>query len=177
MEVMHFSVVASPYKFPLIIHCLLLATLSSTNLIKTHKIQLATNIYPLRADAEDANFFQPSLCINDASSHGSRECWRHRDGDNVKRFNDDGMSWNLQQRSKLMNKNSVNISSKCPLILRKAKFVLCFPQNNRIWSAQKPGIISTHHKLNSHDNPVLIYPQATTSSFHFPLLNFKALME
>lgn len=69
---------------------------SSTNLIKTHKIQLATNIYPLRADAEDANFFQPSLSINDASSHGSRECWRHRDSDNVKRLNDNGMSWDLQ---------------------------------------------------------------------------------
>lgn len=80
---------------------------NSPNLIKTHKIQLATNIYPLWADAEDANFFQPSLCINDASSHSSRECWRHRDSDNVKRLDDDGMSWNLQQRSELMNKNSL----------------------------------------------------------------------
>lgn len=69
---------------------------NSSNLIKTHKIQLATNIYSLWADAEDANFFQPSLCINDASSHGSRERWRHRDSDNVKRFYDDGMNWNLQ---------------------------------------------------------------------------------
>lgn len=80
---------------------------NSPNLIETNKIQLATNIYSLWADAEDANFFQPSLCINDASSHSSRECWRHRDSDNVKRLYDDGMSWNLEQRSELMNKNSL----------------------------------------------------------------------
>lgn len=134
---------------------------NSPNLIKTNKIQLATNIYPLWADAEDANFFQPSLCINDASSHSSRECWRHCDSDNVKRLDDDGMSWNLQERSELMSKNSLLTDSlphwrgQNPHTVFPSTVCSGWPRN----LAQSSPTIS--------NNPVLNYPQPITANLHF----------
>lgn len=136
---------------------------NSPNLIKTHKIQLATNIYPLWADAEDANFFQPSLCINDASSHSSRECWRHRDSDNVKRLDDDGTSWNLQERSESMSKNSLPTDS-----------LMCYQEQNphivfpsTVCSGLPRILAQSSPTISNHNNPVLNYTQTITSNVHF----------
>lgn len=139
---------------------------NSPNLIKTHKIQLATNIYPLWADAEDANFFQPSLCINDASSHSSRECWRHRDRDNVKRLNDDGASWNLQQRSELMNKNSLLTDSLSHWCVTKSKTHTLFSPVQCVLDC--PEILAqSSPTISNHNNPVPNYPQPITSNLYF----------
>lgn len=137
---------------------------NSPNLIETNKIQLATNIYSLWADAEDANFFQPSLCINDASSHSSRECWRHRDSDNVKRLYDDGMSWNLEQRSELMNKNSLLTHSLSHWRGQNPHIV--FPST--VCSGLPRNLAQSSTAISNHNNPVLNYPQPITSNLHFP---------
>lgn len=65
--------------------------------VKADQIDLPTDVDPLWADAEDANVFEASLCIHNASCHGSWQRWWHSDGYDVQRLNDDGFCWHLVQ--------------------------------------------------------------------------------
>lgn len=78
---------------------------SSTHLVKTDQIYLATDIDPLWADAENSNVFQPTLCIHNSGRHGSWQCRWHSDGDNVQRLNNDGFSWHLRQAGMKKTRN------------------------------------------------------------------------
>lgn len=64
-------------------------------LVEADEVELATDVDPLGADAEDTHTFQPALGIDYASCHGCRQRWGHRDGDNVQRLNHYGFGWNL----------------------------------------------------------------------------------
>lgn len=75
--------------------------------VKADQIDLPTDVDPLWADAEDTNVFEASLCIHNASCHGSWQRWWHSDGYDVQRLNDDGFCWHLVQTKK---KNSPVIS-------------------------------------------------------------------
>lgn len=56
---------------------------SGAHLVKADQIDLPTDVDPLRADAEDADVFEASLGVHDASRHGCRQRWRNGDGDDV----------------------------------------------------------------------------------------------
>lgn len=72
-------------------------TTDITYLVKADQIYLSTDIDPLWADAENANVFEASLGVHNASCHSGWQRWRHSDGDDVQRLNDDGFSWHLKQ--------------------------------------------------------------------------------
>lgn len=65
-------------------------------LVKADEVKLATDVNPLRADAEDAKVFETSLRIHNSRRHGCRQGRGHRDGDDVQRLDDDGFGGNLQ---------------------------------------------------------------------------------
>lgn len=70
---------------------------TSTHFVKADQIDLSADIDPLWADAENANLFEASLGVHNASCHSGWQCWWHSDGDDVQGLNDDGLSWHLGQ--------------------------------------------------------------------------------
>lgn len=86
-------------------------TSSGAYLIKTDQINLPTDVNPLWADAENADVFEASLGIHNASCHGSWQRWWHSDSDDVQGLDDDGLSWHLrEERFTCLSASSVIIT-------------------------------------------------------------------
>lgn len=64
-------------------------------LVEADEVELATDVDPLGADAEDADAFEAALGVHDARRHGSGQRGGHGDGDDVQGLDDDGLGWHL----------------------------------------------------------------------------------
>lgn len=68
-------------------------------LVKADQVELTAHVDPLGTNAKDADAPQAPLRVHDAGRHGCRQGRRHGDGDDVQRFNDDGVSRDLEEHT------------------------------------------------------------------------------